>query len=188
MTLSEQWPKAHIVATYSDADGVRLRGIVTVSVDRALVRGDAVLPAGTLHHGNLSLTGEHSLDVEVPTTDDLQIRELGWRVIVRVTTCDPRSAETYVLDTLPMGEPIDLADHQPVDGAGALALPPSLRVFPWVDQSSTLGTGQGGGAAPGDEQDTRALQALAAHVASPTPHPAYDDLPDTVLFFENALI
>jgi len=30
--------------------------------------------------------------------------------------------------------------------------------------------------------------ALAAHVASPTPHPEYDDLPSFELLFENGLI
>lgn len=29
--------------------------------------------------------------------------------------------------------------------------------------------------------------ALAAHVASPTPHPAYDDTPDLAVIFENGL-
>lgn len=30
--------------------------------------------------------------------------------------------------------------------------------------------------------------ALAEHVADPSPHPAYDDLPDLGLLFENGLI
>lgn len=40
-----------------------------------------------------------------------------------------------------------------------------------------------GGASPAYVDDS-----IAAHVNAPEPHPAYDDLPDFVLLFENGLI
>lgn len=33
-----------------------------------------------------------------------------------------------------------------------------------------------------------APQLVADHIADPTPHPAYDDMPDLVLAFENQLV
>ena len=40
-----------------------------------------------------------------------------------------------------------------------------------------------GGASPAYVDDS-----IAAHVNAPTPHPAYDDMPDLVLLFENGLL
>lgn len=45
--------------------------------------------------------------------------------------------------------------------------------------------GQTGPAGP---VDTSTADAFAAHLIDPTPHPAYDDIPDLTVIFENALL
>jgi hypothetical protein len=41
---------------------------------------------------------------------------------------------------------------------------------------------------PYDTQSGVDSGALAAHIADPTPHPAYDDIPSVVVLYENGLI
>lgn len=65
-----------------------------------------------------------------------------------------------------------------LDEFGNPYVPPDLTwaTHDWVnEQIEALGSG-------GDDV------ALAAHVASLTPHPAYDDIPSLVLRFENGLV
>lgn len=41
---------------------------------------------------------------------------------------------------------------------------------------------------PGEDANTSVATVVASHVASPTPHPAYDDIPDLTLLLENGLL
>lgn len=40
---------------------------------------------------------------------------------------------------------------------------------------------------PGNDADTQIEVVMQEHVDSPTPHPAYDDIPDLTVHFENGL-
>lgn len=40
---------------------------------------------------------------------------------------------------------------------------------------------------PGDDAETSIGTVMEAHVNSPTPHPAYDDMPDLTILLENGL-
>lgn len=46
---------------------------------------------------------------------------------------------------------------------------------------------QGAPGAPGDGSEA-SINLINSHVASPTPHPSYDDLPSLTLLFENGLV
>lgn len=84
------------------------------------------------------------------------------------TVADPRSAVSVTVE----GGPVFTVSAAPV-----------------MPVSVTIGGVQGPAGAPGASGADAGAVALAAHVASSTPHPAYDlDMQDLSTLFENGLI
>ena len=80
------------------------------------------------------------MDIEVPATDDPEIKESGWAVVVEVRLCDRRGVESYTLTDLPTGGTVDLADYVPADGPSG-SLPPSVEINTREPESVTYDAG-----------------------------------------------
>lgn len=251
MGIETSWAKARVVGIYEDADGARLAGAVTTSIDSRLTSiadKNTIVASGRIPSACKRLnTNEDlgpSIDVMLPSTDDTEIQESGWKIILRVTFCEHRPAETYVFDKLEGGKTYDLSEFVPIDSAAAEALDSSVRIIegrPGVGIASiTDADGDGiatvtltdgstmdvplprgrDGSAPtlswvGDQlavngvvdanaphvghslvvdrnptenssnvvESGGVFEAIDAHIKDPTPHPAYDDMPDLSLIY-----
>lgn len=136
MGIETSWAKARVVGIYEDADGARLAGAITTSIDSRLTSvadTNTVIAAGRIPSACKRLnTNEDlgpSIDVMLPSTDDTEIQESGWKIILRVTFCAHRPAETYVFDKLEGGKTYDLSEFVPIDSATAEALDSSVHII-----------------------------------------------------------
>ena len=120
MSIRDTLERVRVSADFTDADGRRLAGSYSTRIDSRLTStegDDTIIPAGIVPSacGHLSTDDRRrSLDIRVPATDDPEIREDGWRVIITVVFCGRRGSETYVLEDIPAGSEINLADVVPI--------------------------------------------------------------------------
>ena len=120
MSIRDTLERVRVSADFTDADGRRLAGSYSTRIDSRLTStegDDTIIPAGIVPSacGHLSTDDRRrSLDIKVPATDDPEIREDGWRVIITVVFCGRRGSETYVLEDIPAGSEINLADVVPI--------------------------------------------------------------------------
>lgn len=120
MSIRDTLERVRVSADFTDADGRRLAGSYSTRIDSRLTSAegdDTIIPAGIVPSacGHLSTDDRRrSLDIRVPATDDPEIREDGWRVIITVVFCERRGSETYVLEDIPAGSEINLADVVPI--------------------------------------------------------------------------
>ena len=120
MSIRDTLERVRVSADFTDADGRRLAGSYSTRIDSRLTStegDDTIIPAGIVPSacGHLSTDDRRrSLDIRVPATDDPEIREDGWRVIITVVFCERRGSETYVLEDIPAGSEINLADVVPI--------------------------------------------------------------------------
>ena len=120
MSIRDTLERVRVSADFTDADGRRLAGSYSTRIDSRLTSAegdDTIIPAGIVPSacGYLSTDDRRrSLDIKVPATDDPEIREDGWRVIITVVFCGRRGSETYVLEDIPAGSEINLADVVPI--------------------------------------------------------------------------
>ena len=120
MSIRDTLERVRVSADFTDADGRRLAGSYSTRIDSRLTStegDDTIIPAGIVPSacGYLSTDDRRrSLDIKVPATDDPEIREDGWRVIITVVFCGRRGSETYVLEDIPAGSEINLADVVPI--------------------------------------------------------------------------
>lgn len=132
MGIETTWARTRVHATYEDADGTRINGSVVVRSDSRLTsteNPDLVIPAGVIQSATMSLNTNKrmgaSYDAYLPATDDNEITETGWKIILTVKFCGHRPDETYVfgddptnnghLAKLPSGGTVNLADIVPVN-------------------------------------------------------------------------
>lgn len=155
MGLLDSWNTTRVHAKWSLPDGSALvPGSYTVTVPRLTnSTDDAIIPAGTYSSGSLATTGTGpSLDIQVPCTDDPDIEQDGWKLVISVKLTPPGGSptvENYAID-VPValtGDPngIDLRDY-----------PQSAQITP---QTGLYGVGIAGGLAKLSADGTTVLNA-----------------------------
>ena len=115
------WDAVPVTGRWYNQDGTLKPGSYEVTIPVRLTSATgtkAIIPAGQFASGTLNTdSGSPSLSLSVPATDDPDIRETGWKVVVKVTFAS--GTETYNLD-VPIAAAgtggIDLHDYVPVAG------------------------------------------------------------------------
>lgn len=94
------WNLVRVYGTWKNMNGSMKVGTYKVTIPARITNStdDAIIPAGLFLQGDLNTTsGQPSLSVMVPATDDPDIVESNWKVNVEVTFTDA-TAERYVID------------------------------------------------------------------------------------------
>lgn len=129
------WQLVRVYGTWVDADGARLGGNYTVRINARLTNSadDLILPAGVFKTGALSTSaGVASLDVMVPSTDDVDIEQSGWTVEVDVVFTDTsRLPETYQIA-------VPYANRPTVNGGTGVGV--NLRTIALADRTTGAAT------------------------------------------------
>jgi hypothetical protein len=117
--MSSSWNKVRVYGTWISEDGALKAGAYKVIIPVRLTSptDDVIIPAGTFAVGTLqtAITGNPSLDILVPSTDDPDIAETGWFVNIIVTFTDGSATETYVIN-------VPVANRPVVDGGNGLGV------------------------------------------------------------------
>lgn len=182
-------------------DGVPAKGSVLFTPSPAYVKNLTATPAPvtilpatvecSLDSEGYLLGSDGSRGVRLIATDDPDNNpvEWTWRVDFRLT--DQQDVPTRGLARfsfeLPSGVVVDLAALAPVpsaDGTFYLVGPRGKSAYEIAVELGFVGTEQEWIASLSADSSA----AIAAHVASPTPHPAYDDMSSLALIFENGIV
>jgi len=115
---------------YSQGAGSNLKpGTYKVTIPARITSAvdDSVVPAGVWDSGDLNVrAGSPSLDILVPATDDPDILERGWKVVIEVKFTDTSAVpEKYIIDVPVSGE-VNLRGITPVGSSN----PPMTSTIP----------------------------------------------------------
>ena len=120
---SPSWNLVRVFGTWRNLDGSPKKGVYKVSIPVKITNAtdNSTIPAGTFSTGILSQdAGNPSLDIMVPSTDDPDVQQTGWRVTVEVTFADKSKTERYNIE-------VPIADRPVADGGTGLGV--NLRGF-----------------------------------------------------------
>ena len=136
----ETWSRCRVHGTWTDALGSRLQGTYEATItgrvtNRAMDSGagdtGVIIPAGRYASGILNINdlAKPSLDIDLPATDDIDIPDAGWAVILTVRVRgDKETVETYTLRALPSDGDINLVSVLPDKQTAVLVGPAGLKI------------------------------------------------------------
>ena len=108
----DSWSLVRVFGTWVNHGGTKLAGKYKVTIPARLTNSadDLIIPAGIFAQGDLVVAeGVPSLSLMVPATDDPDIQQDGWLVIVEVSFSGAQAAERYIIE-------VPIADRPSPDG------------------------------------------------------------------------